>query len=301
MEASIESKSAELARRQRGYLTRQQLLRLGLSPRSIKYRLRAGRLIRVYAGVYAVGHLPILPQDQAVAALLACGEGAVLSHSTAATVWGIFRRWETPFEVTTATAHERNGIRVHRARLERRDTRTQLGLRVTSAARTLLDTAPRLRDKPLRRAVNDLRRAGYLHLPDLADLLERYPRAPSARRLRPLLEVPRGGATRSQLEDKFLAFCSRFGLPEPEVNVWVAGREVDAWFPRERVIVELDGYDFHSDRGSFEDDRDKDAAALAWDILTVRITERRLDETPEAEADRLQSILKHRRLILSLL
>lgn len=291
MDVSIERKIAALACRQRGYVTRPQLLKLGLSGKAIKYRVRTGRLIPVYAGVYAVGHLPILPQDRAVAALLACGEAAVLSHSTAATAWGIFRRWEMPFEVTVPALRRRNGIVVHRAKLERRDVKTQLGLRVTSAARTVLDISPRLRDKSLRRAVNDLRRAGYLHVPDLEDVLERFPRDPSSHRVRPLLRVPSGGPTRSELEDKFVAFCDWHGLPEPEINVWVAGREADAWFPRQRVIVELDGYDFHSDRGSFEADRDNDATALALGIRTVRVTGERLDQTPEKEAERLRRIL----------
>ena len=298
MDGSIESKIAALAKRQRGYVTRPQLLKLGLSERAIKHRIRIGRLIPVYAGVYAVGHLPTLPQDQAVGALLACGEKAVLSHSTAATVWGILRRWETPFEVTAPTARRRDGIRVHRAALERRDQKTQIGLRVTSPARTLLDVAPRLSDTALRRAVNDLRRPGYLHLPQLADVLERFPRHPSSRRLRPLLDVPRGSPTRSELEDKFVAFCARFGLPEPQTNVWVAGREADAWFPRERLIVEIDGYPFHSDRGSFESDRDKDATALALGIATVRVTEPRIDHAAEREAERLAAILARRRAFL---
>ncbi len=298
MDESIDRRIAALARRQRGYVTRPQLLKLGLSERAIKHRVHVGRLIPVYAGVYAVGHLPTLPQDQAVGALLACGDGAVLSHSTAATAWGIFKRWETPFEVTTVVVRKRGGIRVHRAALERRDKKTQIGLRVTSPARTLLDVAPRLSDKGLRRAVNDQRRAGYLRLPQLADVLERFPRDPSSRRLRPLLDAPRGAPTRSELEDKFVAFCARFGLPEPETNVWVAGREADAWFPRERLIVELDGYEFHSDRWSYEGDRDNDATALALGIATVRITEPRLDRTPEREAKRLAAILARRRAFL---
>lgn len=97
----------------------------------------------------------------------------MLSHSTAAVVWGIFRRWEMPFEVTVASMRRRTRIRVHRAQLEPRDMKTHLGLRVTSAAQTLNDIAPRLPDKSLRRAVNDLRRAGYLHLHELDDVVER--------------------------------------------------------------------------------------------------------------------------------
>lgn len=301
MADSIDKRIASLARRQRGYVTRPQLVKLGLGVAAIRYRISIGRLIPVYAGVYAVGHLPSLPQDRAVGALLACGEGAVLSHSAAAAAWGIFKRWEMPFEITAPTARRRGGIKVHRARLERADIRTQIGLRVTSPARTFLDVAPRFKDRGLRRAVADQRRANHLRLHELEDVIERFPRAPGTRRLLPLLDAPAGGPTRSELEDRFVAFCRRFGLPEPETNVWVAGREVDAWFPSEQLIVELDGRDYHSDRGSFEEDRDNDAQALSIGIPTVRITDARMTKFPEREAERLLRILEARRAILRLL
>jgi hypothetical protein len=299
MSESIDRWIAALAKRQHGYVTRPQLLKLGLGAEAIRYRIRIGRLIPVYAGVYAVGHLPTLPQDRAVGALLACGEGAVLSHSTAATAWGIFKRWEMPFEVTAPAMHRRAGIRVHRGQLERCDIRTQIGLRVTSAARAVLDVAPRLSEKGLRRAVADQRRAGHLHLHELEDLTRRFPRAPGAGRLVEVLDVPKGGPTRSDLEDRFVAFCRRFGLPEPQTNVWVAGREVDAWFPDEQLIVELDGEPYHTDHHSFERDRDNDATALTLGIPTVRITDTRMRNAPEREAERLHAILARRRRFLA--
>jgi very-short-patch-repair endonuclease len=295
MDARIDSKIAALAKRQRGYVTRRQLLNVGLRRDAIYYRIRIGRLIRVYTGVYAVGHLPTLPQDRAMGALVACGEGAVLSHSTAACVWGIYTRWEVPFEVTAATARRRGGIRIHRSMLARRDIKTQLGLRVTSAERTVYDMAPLLSESGLRRAVSDLRRVGYLRLDALADLRARFPRAPSARRIESLLDVPPGGPTRSELEDRFVAFAARFGFTGFETNVKVAGREVDVWFPHERVIVELDGIGFHSDRTKFEDDRDNDATALALGIPTVRVTDARMKAAPELEAQRLRQILSSHR------
>jgi len=292
---TIDRQIAALARRQRGYVTRQQLLELGVGPEAIRYRARTGRLLRVHAGIYAVGHLPTLPQDRAAGALLASGPHSVLSHGSAAALWGILREWRMPFEVTAPTVRRRSGIRMHRGLLAHRDIRTCAGLRVTSPARTLLDVAPRLSEKALRRAVNDLRRSGRLRLPELEDVLCRFPRASGARALRPFVAETTGNPTRSELEDSFLAFIERFGLPRPEINVWVAGREVDAWFARERVIVELDGWEFHRDRASFEADRDRDASALALDILTVRVTHRRVRETPEREAERLWAILRARR------
>lgn len=295
MEQTVDEKIAKLASRQRGYVGRPQLLRLGLGPEAIRYRVRIGRLIPVYLGIYAVGHVPTLPQDRAAGALLACGEGAVLSHSSAAAVWGIFKRWESPFEVTAASCHQRRGIRVHRAALTRRDATTQAGLRVTSPARTILDMAPRMTKKAMRRAVNDLRRPGYLHMPELEDVIERFPRHAGVARLRPLVDGPRDNPTRSPLEDDFLAFTERFGLPRPDVNVWVAGREVDAWFPEERLIVEIDGLDFHTDPDRFEGDRDNDATALSLGIPTCRFTSERMKSDPEREAERLRAILRARR------
>jgi hypothetical protein len=283
-----------LANRQRGYVRRQQLLALGVTRHEIDYRIKIGRLIPVYAGVYAVGHVPTLPQDRAFGALLACGPKAALSHATAAAAWGVYKRWQAPFHVTAQTVHTRNGIVVHRAALTRRDKTVQLGLPVTSRARTILDIAPRLSDKALTRAVNDLRRPGHLHLADLADVLARFPRSPGARRLLPLVERS-AGPTRSEFEDAFFAFCERFGLPEPLLNVRINGHEVDAYFPEHRLIVELDGWDFHSSRQSFIGDRDKDTDMLVVGLETVRITWERLHDAPEREARRLHAILARRR------
>jgi hypothetical protein len=281
---------ATLAKRQRGWVTRRQLLALGESRYEVDYRVKAGRLIAVYAGVYAVGHLPTLPQDRAFGALLACGQGALLSHGSAAAVWGVFKRWELPFEVTAGSARRRAGIRVHRAVLTRMDVTNQLGLRVTSPARTVLDVAPRLTDKALARAVSQLRQSQHLRLADLAELLHRVQRHPARKRLLPFVERPTG-PTRSEFEDAFIAFAERFGLPRPLVNTRVCGFEVDALFPAQRLIVELDGWDFHSSREAFMNDRDRDAELLVRGYQTVRITWERLRDTPEREAKRLLAIL----------
>jgi very-short-patch-repair endonuclease len=294
MEVSIDRRIAALAARQRGYVTRPQVMKFGLTEKAIRHRVRISRLIPIYAGVYAVGHLPTLPPDRAFGALLACGSGAVLSHGSAATVWGIFKRWELPFEVTTPSTRRRPGIAVHRAVLTRQDIRTQLGLRVTSPARTLLDVAPRMTDKALTRAVNDLRRPGYLRLHHLAELLDRFPRSPASGRLRPFLDDPTG-PTRSEFEDAFFAFSKRFGFPKSQVNARVCGFEVDVLFAEERVIVELDGWSFHNTRRSFESDRERDAELLARGFVTIRITWEQLVHDPERVAERLWAILRTRR------
>jgi very-short-patch-repair endonuclease len=103
------------------------------------------------------------------------------------------------------------------------------------------------------------------------------------------------GVTRSELEDRFVAFCRRHGLPQPDINVIVEGREVDAFFKTEGLILELDSYAFHSDRTTFELDRQKDAEAAAKGLMTVRLTDERMKREPEQEAARLRTILKARR------
>ncbi|MGZ4185979.1 MAG: DUF559 domain-containing protein [Solirubrobacteraceae bacterium] len=231
--------------------------------------------------------------DRAYAAVLACGPGALLSHGSAASLWGIYDRWWTPFEVIVSTGRVRPGIRIHRANVDRRDVRRHLGIRVTSPARTVFDNAPRLTAKALTRKVNELRIARRLKLEHLAELAARLPRHPGTSRVSRLIEIPRG-PTRSELEDVFAAFGTRFDLPPFQFNARVAGYEVDVLFPKQRVIVELDGYEFHGTRQSFERDRERDAATLAAGHVTVRITWERLTQVAEKEARRLHAILADR-------
>jgi hypothetical protein len=285
-----------LARRQWGYVTRVQLLATGLRPDAIDYRTRTGRLIRVYAGVYAVGHLPVTPVARAFAAVLACGDGALLSHGSGATLWGFNKYWDSPFEVTVTKSHPRRpGITVHRSRtLTEADIDCQLDVPVTSPARTLLDIAPRLTDKRLRRGINDARHARYLHLDDLADVLQRNPTHPGTKRLLPFVQKPRG-ITRSDLEDRFVAFAQRYGLPTPETNVPLHGYVVDVLFRAERVIVEIDTWDSHGLRTSFGSDRKRDAEMLAFGYVTIRSTDERLEGNPEHEARLVLKVLAERR------
>ena len=292
MAEAFEALIAVLAAKQHGYVARRQLLALGMGADAITYRVRIGRLIAVYRGVYAVGYVRRTPVARAAAAVLACGEKAMLSHRSAASLWGFYKHWDVPFEVTAPSIRIREGIKVHRSRtLTRRDITRQLGIRVTTPARTVLDTAPRLTGKRLSRFVNDALRTPYLHVPDLADVLNRNPNHPGAKRLLPFVRTP----TNSPLEDDFLEFARRYGLPTPVTNTHLQGYEIDVLYPRERVIVEVDGYEFHSDRGRFESDRKRDVVMLAVGVVTVRITRDRMKQEPEEEARRLLDILAARR------
>ncbi len=284
---------AEIAARQYGNITRTQLLDVGLSSTAIAKRIRTGRLYPVYPGVYAVGRPPSTPLERVAAALLACGPGAALSHRSAGTLWGWWKRWDTPFHVIVPGDRRPDGIVTHRpAGLTPRDLTVQLGLRVTSPARTALDCAPRLSEAQLARAVNEGRLARHLSIEALADVAERFPRHRGAAKITAIVAAHHGdGPTRSPLEDEFAPFCREHGLPVPRFAVIVAGHEVDALFEAERLIVELDGWEFHRDRAAFEADRDRDADTLAAGFETVRITRERLRSRPDHEAARLRRIL----------
>jgi len=196
------------------------------------------------------------------------------------------------------SARRRPGITVHRAVLAREDIARTRGLRVTSPARTLLDLAPRLTQKQIERAADDMRNAGFLRAHQVAGVVERYRRHPGVPRLLRIVESPHG-PTRSDFEQDFIAFVKRFGLPTPLINTKVGGREVDALFADERVIVELDGWGFHGSRTSFRNDRKRDAELLALGYVTVRITWERLAGEPDAVAAEVRSILAQRAFLRS--
>lgn len=286
---------AHVAGEQQTNITRKQLLAIGLPRASIDYRVKAGRLFRVFNGVYSVGRPPTTPLEKASAAVLACGEHAALSHGSAMTLWGFWKRWEEPFHVTVAGDRRPRGIKTHRPKgLLRRDVRVEQGIRVTSPARTLLEMAPVIPAKSLTRFINDGRRREILAISEIADVVGRFPHHSGAALLRQHIVNPTG-PTRSEFEDAFIAFCRRHNLPTPKVNTTVAGFEADAYFEHERLIVELDGWDFHNHRRAFEDDRERDAALLELGIATIRITWERLERQPKREADRLRRILEDRR------
>ncbi len=293
---SIDSAIANLAARQHGNVTRPQLQPLGLSDSVISRRVAAGRLHRVHAGVYAVGRPPTTDLERAAGAVLACGEDALLSHASALALWELAPRgWPSRVEVTGPGHRRPSGLIVHRcSTLTARDRKHRQRIPVTSPARTLLDCAVRLTAKTLTRAVNDALRRHLLRRWHLQELTSRCGGHPGAARLTPFAEVDHE-PTRSPLEDEFLDFCRRYGLPVPKVNVMLGDFEVDALFEAERVIVELDSFTYHSSRDAFERDRMRDLSALRNGLVTVRITRERLERRPRQEADQLHEILRRRR------
>jgi very-short-patch-repair endonuclease len=277
----------ELAERQHGLVTRAQLVELGLGGRAIDHRLERHRLYPVHRGVYTIGHRLLSRDGRRMAAVLACGHDAVLSHFAAAALWGI--RESSRIEVTTRTAHRlKRQVIVHRAALPADERTTHRGIPTTTVPRTLLDLSALVRPDDLRSA---LRQAEQLRLTDplsLGDLAERYPRRAGVAAVKALLEEARLGlnVVRSELEERFQAFLLKAGLPLPRTNQHVEGYEVDCVWPDQRLIVELDGRAVHDTGQGFERDRVRDRALTAAGWHVIRVTWRQLHEEPEhLEAD----------------
>jgi hypothetical protein len=270
------------------------LLGLGLGRGAIQARLASGAYRGTCPGVYGVGPERKDPPALAWAAVLACGDGALLSHASALSLWGMISYWDLPLHLTVAGDRRPRGVTVHRCRtLTASDRRVRLSIPVTSPARTLLDIASDTAPRRLSRLVNDARRARLLALAELTDVLGRNPYHPGTKHLMQFTDRP-ANPTRSTFEDDFLAFVRRYGLPVALINHVVLGHERDAVYPEQKVIVELDGWEFHKDRLSFNADRARDKRALQAGWVTVRITYDGLHEAPDDEAATLRAILDDR-------
>lgn len=289
---------AHLARRQHGVVTRAQLLALGMDPAVIKRRLRAGRLRAIYRGVYLVG--PIAPPHaREMAAVLACGEGAVLSHRSAAALRSLlaYPAHPAPAHVTVVGADRRRpGIRVHRVGVLPPDEVTTFkSIPITTPARTILDLASELTVRELEQALGTAETNRITSRAKLRSLLGRYPGRRGTPALRALLDSDlRPAFTRSQAEERFLALVRRAELPPPNTNVRLADFEVDFLWPEQRLVVEIDGFVHHGDRASFEADRARDAALAARGFTVIRVTWRQLVDEPEVVIARLAQALASR-------
>ena len=258
---TVEQKLAWMATRAHGIVDRPELLGAGLTPAQIRSRLQSGALIREYDGVYRVGHQAPSVESSYLAAVRACGKGAVLSGRAAAHLWGLIKGRAPGPEVTTRTERRIEGIKTRRTRGAVEAT-VWRGIPVTTVARTLVDLAAVLGAEDLARACHE---AGvrYRTTPRQVEaVLARRPRAKGARRLR---EVMRGDVrvTLSKLERLFLRRLEEAGLPLPQTNRVASGRRVDCRWPEHRLTVELDGYRYHNSRHSWEADRRREREARA--------------------------------------
>jgi len=266
---------AQLAGRQHGVVALGQLQALGVTRSAVSRRVRAGRLHRLHQGVYSVGHANPPAPGWWMAAVLACGPGAAISHRSAAVLWKLLSPHSGPIDVTvpsTAGKRRRSGIRLHRSQTLTEQTVTRRhGIPVTKPSRTI-DDLRRSGSIPAWEVRRAIRQAEVLGLP-----------------LGPEVQSDR---TRSDLELLFLRLCRRHRFPEPEVNVRVNRFEVDFLWPDHRLIVETDGYTYHRGHAAFLNDHDRDLKLRALDYEVIRLSEKQLNEEPAFAAAVLRDALK---------
>jgi Transcriptional regulator, AbiEi antitoxin len=272
--ASPRAKVAELAEGQYGVVDHEELRAIGLSAPTIGRWSANGQLHRLYRGVYAVGHAAISGHGRWLAAVKACGPGAVLSHISAAVLWNLLRSASPTIHVTTPNRASPRGIRVHRVRgLHPDDVAVVDRVPVTSVARTLLDLAAVL---PPRQLVRVIEQAERIQIFDL-NAIRRLEGRKGITSLRNAIAAVTGEPprTNSDWERDLLDFCDDHHIPRPELNVIVAGYEVDALWRAKKIAVELDSYAFHRSLRVFTQDRDKYADLQLAGYLVLPLT--RLD------------------------
>jgi very-short-patch-repair endonuclease len=271
---------ALVAAAQRGLARRPQLVEVGIGRGSIAHRVSAGSLHRVLPSVFAVGHPALEPWAFATAALLYCGDDCVLSHGTAAALWGIVPHAPPDVSVTMVRRHVRQppGLRIHRVSdLDARDVRFSEGLPVTAPARTLIDFAGTASGGALEVALNEVRVLRLVTDEQLEQAMDRCPLRKGVGPLRALLAGEQGPAlTRSEAERRLRRMVERGQLPWPQFNVWLYGHLVDALWPAPKLVVEVDGYGVHGHRHAFESDRRRDQQLAAEGFVVVRMTLRQL-------------------------
>jgi very-short-patch-repair endonuclease len=272
----------QLAAKQKGVVSRVQLLAAGIAPGVIKRLIRRGFLHPVHRGVYAVGHTALPQFGREQAALLACGEGAVLSGRSALYVWGLVKTAPREVEVTVPGRHcrKRKGIRLRLVdALPSQDVRTRHGLALTFPARALIDYAADASPDELGDAVAEARSRELIREGELEAAVTRARRLPGAAQMRAFLREEGGPAiTRSRAERRFRKLLQDAHLPQPKLNGRVAGLCVDFLWEAEKVVLEVDGYRFHSHRRAFENDRKRDRILSDAGYHVIRVTWRHFTE-----------------------
>lgn len=286
-----ERELAAMAQRQHGVVARRQLKALGIEDGAIKARLRIGQLHAVHRGVYSLGHRRLTIRGTWLAAVLACGDEALLSHRSAAALWGLMRTRRSPVEVTSCRGRTgRAGILLHRSPTANGERSIEAGIPVTSVARTLLDLAEVLDEDGLRRAVEEADRLKLFRMTALEQVCARAGKRKGLVALHRLIDAACEPVfTRSPLENRFAEFyrVHLADLPAPVTNVSILDHEVDAYWPAHRLIVEMDSWEFHSHRAAFESDRARDAKMQTEGYRVIRLTHRQL----ETEAPRISTQL----------
>jgi very-short-patch-repair endonuclease len=278
-------------------VARRQLFEVGYTRNTVRTAVDAGHLHRIHRGVYAVGHTKLTLAGRRMAAVLAGGPEALLSHRSAVAHWGLRPTPSGKIEVTVPGPHRTGpaAIRIHNVRtIDPADRAVHDGIPVTSVPRALLDYASVAGSHWLRLAAETAQRLELLDGRELAELFERHRGRPGIKALRGVTAELDDEApwTQSEAEDAFLALVRRYGLPEPRVNVIVAGELVDFHWPQQRLVVEVDGWRFHKGRRRFEEDRRRDVKLQLAGQRVARVTKRRIEREPSVLAAELGGLLR---------
>src|SRR6188472_3591276 len=287
---------ARIAARQHGVVSRAQVLALGVTPSFVARFVDAGLLHPRHLGVYALGHSALTERGRWMAAVLAVGEGAVLSHLSAALLWGIIDRAGQLIHVLAADGGSRSrpGLAIHRTRHLPPEHRGEVdGIPVTSLHRTLLDCAAVLPRRRLRYAVEAADRMGLLDVRGLVALCDASSGKKGAGVLRRIALEQRGAANRSKSppETTFLRLCLAHGLPEPLVNSMLHGYEVDFYWPQARLVVEIDTYTYHRSWAQRQRDLERDADLKVRGEEVLRFTRERIERAADVVVAQVAALL----------
>jgi very-short-patch-repair endonuclease len=296
MDASpLKDRIAELAARQHGVAARSQLMELGMSSSAIGRALQAGRFRAIHRGVYLIG--PLAPERAPeMAAVLAGGRGAALSHTTGGWLLGILRiDRPRPTHVTTLarTRRRRDDLVLHFTSSLSDDERMVIdGIPVTAPGRTIVDVSGMLGYREVERVVGSAERQGLIGSEELAALPDRYAGREGMAMLRAVIgDAAALDLTRSEAERRCLQLLRAAGFPRPQTNVPAGIYELDIFWPDENVAIEVDGHAHHSSRPRFEGDREKDNWLRARGIQVIRLTWRQITRRPTATAARIGETL----------
>jgi very-short-patch-repair endonuclease len=278
----------ELARKQHGVVSREQLLDLEFSERSVEHRLRTGRLYSVRRGVYAVGRPQISREGRWMAAILACGRGAALSHGSAAMLWGIGRETGRRIDISVRRPcnHRLPGIKARtRPTLPLEDITEENGIPITAPARTLIDLATELTPKRLERAVNEADKRDLIDSEALRVALDDHAGERGVRPLRTLLDRQTFRLSDTELEVLFRPIAVRAGLPTPLTKEMVNGFEVDFYWPDLGLVVETDGWHYHRTASAQTRDALRDQTHTATGLTPLRFSHYQVKYEPQHVRD----------------
>lgn len=272
-----------LVRAQHGVVSRAQLKELGYGRHAISHRIKKGMLHPVARGVYVVGR-PLLDQHgRWMTAVLACGDGAVLSHSSAAALWRIGFEQSGLVELSLPSQSHREvpDLRVHRRpSLQPRDVTTRHGIPVTTPIQTLIDMALRLDQRGIERMINEADKYDLVHPPGLRRALDARQGEPGVACLRRMLDRRTFRLTKEELERRFLPLAHKAGLPVPLTGQWVNDFEVDFYWPDLGLVVETDGLRYHRTPAEQARDRLRDQAHTAAGLTQLRFTHEQVRYEP---------------------